>query len=45
MTDDPLIFTQSDMHVSNFGVDSFIARVAKLLCWPDNSNMESMGSL
>ncbi|KAH7886430.1 hypothetical protein F5I97DRAFT_1928283 [Phlebopus sp. FC_14] len=70
---DPLIFTQSDMHVSNFGVDkcgntvlldfgqigrlplsfakytlesdeddSFIARVANLLRWPDNSNMDSM---
>ena len=67
---DPSIFTQSDMHVSNFGVDkcgdtvlldfgqigrlslsfvkytmksdedhSFIARVANLLCWPDNYNM------
>ena len=71
---DPLIFTQPDMHESNFGVDmcgntvlldfgdigrlplsfakfvlrsrnddSFVARVAKLLCWPDNPNMKSMG--
>ena len=70
---DPLIFTQSDMHVSNFGVDecgntvlldfgaigrlplsfakytmgsggdgSFIARVANVLRWPDNPNMDSM---
>jgi hypothetical protein len=70
---DPLIFTQSDMHISNFGIDgcgntvlmdfgqvgrlplsfakyalgskkdgSFIARVANLLCWPDNSNRNSM---
>ena len=66
-----LIFTQSDMHVSNFGVDtcgntvlldfgqigrfplsfakytmmkshySFIAHVADLLHWSDNSNMLS----
>jgi hypothetical protein len=77
---DPLIFTQSDMHVSNFAVDkcgnmmlfdfgrigrlplsfakytmqsyiddSFIARVAKLLSWPDNSspnsNMRSMAKV
>ena len=72
---DPLIFTQSDMHVSNFGVDmsgntvlldfsdigrlplsfakynlqsrnkdSFIARVANILCWLDNSNISPMGS-
>jgi hypothetical protein len=70
---DSLIFTQSDMHVSNFGVDQsdntvlldfgqigrlplsfakytmninsddiFIARVANLLRWPDNSNKDSM---
>jgi hypothetical protein len=68
---DPLIFTQSesDMHVSNFGVDKydntvlldfgqigrlplsfakytmkseddFVARVANLLRWPDNSNID-----
>jgi hypothetical protein len=70
---DPLIFTQSDMHISNFGVDrcgntvlldfgqigrlplsfakyamgsdedgGFVAQVANLLCWPENSNMISM---
>ncbi|KAF8347169.1 hypothetical protein F5887DRAFT_49076 [Amanita rubescens] len=70
---DPLIFTQSDMHISNFGVDecgntvlldfgaigrlplsfakytmgsggdgSFIASVANILRWPDNSNLDSM---
>jgi hypothetical protein len=73
IVNDPLIFTQSDMHVSNFGVDecdntvlldfdeigrlplsfakytmgsgkgdSFNARVANLLRWPDNPNMDSM---
>jgi hypothetical protein len=73
---DPLIFTQSDMHLSNFGVDecgdtvlldfgeigrlplsfakytmgsdkddSFIARVANLLRWADNSNMDSMAGV
>ncbi|KAF7359090.1 hypothetical protein MSAN_01250100 [Mycena sanguinolenta] len=71
ITDDPLIFTQSDMHVSNFGVDEcgntvlmdfgligrlplsfakytiqssddFISRVADLLHWPENSNIDSM---
>ena len=76
--DDPLIFTQPDMHEGNFGVDtcgntvlldfghigrlplsfakytirsrgndddSFVGRVAKLLCLPDNSNMESMARI
>ncbi|KAF7324466.1 hypothetical protein MSAN_02518600 [Mycena sanguinolenta] len=71
ITDDPLIFTQSDMHASNFGFDEcgnmvlmdfgligrlplsfakytmqssedFISRVADLLCWPENSNIDSM---
>ena len=36
----PLSFAKYTME-SNEG-DSFIARVANLLCWPDNPNMDSM---